>query len=166
MLPVAAAVICQGCYCVLMSARGGERKTRGPRGLRVSESLEQNIQREADARGSSWSAMTVELLEEGVRMRRTPGVAFVDGATGRRAVIAGSGVEVWEAVAAWQEVGQDFTALAQNYPWLSEMQLRSALAYYQLYPDEIDARLEREASWTPERVRGELPYAARQSSEG
>lgn len=37
-----------GGYSVLMSAHGGERKTRGPRGLRVSESLEQNIQREAD----------------------------------------------------------------------------------------------------------------------
>ena len=31
--------------------------------------------------------------------------------------------------------------------------------YYELYPHEIDARLEREAQWTPERVARKLPFA-------
>ena len=35
--------------------------------------------------------------------------------------------------------------LRQNYPWLSEAQLRAALGYYEIYPSEINARLEREA---------------------
>lgn len=50
-------------------------------------------------------------------------------------------------------------ALQRNYPWLTEAQLRSALAYYEHYPEEIDSRLACEERWTPERVRRELPFS-------
>lgn len=103
--------------------------------------------------------MTSELLDEAIRMRRAPGVAFVDGATGRRPVVAGTALDVWEVVATWRTVEGDMELLARSYPWLSEMQLRAALGYYRLFPDEIDARIEREVAWTPDRVREELPYA-------
>jgi uncharacterized protein (DUF433 family) len=149
---------------VHVGAQDNERRSRGPRGLRLSRALEKDIQREADAAGSTWSAMASELLEEAVRMRRVPGIAFVDGVTGRRAIIAGTGVEVWEAVRSWKEVDRVLSALMENYPWLSEMQLRSALAYYHLFPEEIDARLEREEAWTPDRIRSELPYASPRST--
>lgn len=98
-------------------------------------------------------------------MRRVPGIAFVDGATGRRAVIGGSGVEVWEAIATFLEDDGNFSNLVDSYPWLSEMQLRSALAYYRFYPEEIDRRLEREAAWTPEQFRQLLPFAAPASAD-
>jgi uncharacterized protein (DUF433 family) len=100
--------------------------------------------------------MAGELLDEAIRVRRAPGVVFVDGATGRRAVIAGTALDIWELVATWRDVECDMDRLAQSYPWLSEMQLRAALGYYRLYPDEIDARIEREDVWTPERVRQDL----------
>ena len=90
---------------------------------------------------------------ETVRMRQAPGIVYADGPTGRRAVVAGSGLDVWELVAAWQEGGRDFEDLRRNYEWLTEAQLRSALRYYELYPEEIDARLERERRWTPEAIR-------------
>lgn len=93
-------------------------------------------------------------------MRRAPGVVFVDGPTGRRAVVAGSGIDVWEIVTTWRASGADFDALVDQYPWLTQTSLRGALSYYQLYPDEIDARLVREAEWTPERVARELPFSA------
>jgi uncharacterized protein (DUF433 family) len=92
-------------------------------------------------------------------MRRAPGVVFVDGPAGRRAAVAGSGLDVWEIVATWRAAAEDFDQLRQSYPWLTEPQLRAALAYYELYPQEIDARLQREAEWTPERVASALPYA-------
>lgn len=129
------------------------------RGVRVSEELDRQIAREAAAEGKSWSATTAELLEEAIRMRRAPGVIFMSGPAGRRAVIAGTGLDIWEVVATWRDVEQSFEALRQSYPWLTESQLRAALAYYQLYPDEIDERLRREEEWTPERVRRELPFA-------
>ncbi|MQA89493.1 MAG: DUF433 domain-containing protein [Gemmatimonas sp.] len=92
-------------------------------------------------------------------MRRAPGIVFVDGATGRRAALGGTGLDVWEIIATWREGGESYEELVRNYPWLSEAQLRAALGYYELYPEAIDRRLEREERWTPERVKRELPLA-------
>lgn len=133
--------------------------TTKARGVRVSDQLDREIRHEAEVRGKSWSATTQELLDEAIRMRRAPGVVFADGPAGRRAVIAGSGLDVWEVIATWQAVAEDFGHLRASYPWLTEPQLRAALSYYRLFPEEIDARLERERSWTPERVHRELPFA-------
>lgn len=128
--------------------------------LRLPEELQRAIQYEADTRGHSWSAMTAELLDEAIRMRRVPGIVFVDGATGHRGVIAGTGLDVWEVIATWKDLGKDDDALKQAYSWLSPIQLRSVLSYYQLYPQEIDARLEREAQWSKEHLHQRLPFAA------
>lgn len=119
----------------------------------LPQDLEQEIAREAERRGQTWSSVTTDLLTEAVRMRRVPGVVFGDGPTGRRAVVAGSGIDVWEVVATWQEGGRSFEELRQNYDWLSEAQLRAALRYFELYPEEIEARLQRERQWTPETIR-------------
>jgi uncharacterized protein (DUF433 family) len=133
------------------------------KGIRISDELNREIARESERRGKSWSAITNELLEEAIRMRRVPGIVFVDGATGRRAAMAGTGLDVWEIVATWQEGGKIFEDLRENYPWLTESQLRAALGYYELYPSEIDARLEREAHWTSERVWREFPFSRPQN---
>ena len=130
------------------------------RGIRVPDELESEIRRQAEERGKSWSAMTNELLTEAIRMRRVPGVVFADGPSGRRAVVAGTGIDVWEVVAAWKAGGRDPEKLHEDFSWLKETQLRAALAYYELYPSEIDARLERERLWTAERVRKELPFTS------
>jgi uncharacterized protein (DUF433 family) len=129
------------------------------RGLRLPEDLEQQIEREGKERGQSWTSAALDILSEGVRMRRAPGVLFADGAAGRRAVVAGTGLDVWEVVRTWKDSGSDFEATRRNYPWLSEAQIRAALGYYELYPAEIDERLERERAWTEERVRRDLPFA-------
>ncbi|HEX6200331.1 MAG TPA: DUF433 domain-containing protein [Thermoanaerobaculia bacterium] len=92
-------------------------------------------------------------------MLLVPGIVFSTGAAGRRAVLAGTGLDVWEVVATWRETGEEFTALQASYPWLAEPQLRAALGYHRLYPEEVDERLRREEEWTPERVRAELPFA-------
>ncbi|ETW95521.1 MAG: hypothetical protein ETSY2_47995 [Candidatus Entotheonella gemina] len=133
--------------------------------IHIAEQLAREISREATARGVSWSVMTTTLLTEALKMWRVPGIVMMDGPTGRRAVVAGSGLDVWEIIATWQACGKDEHQLAQNYPWLTQPQLRAALAYYELYPDEIDTRLEREHQWTPERVRRELPFAMPHSSD-
>ena len=130
------------------------------RGIRLPSALDEGIAREAETRGKSWSATTHELLDEALRMRRAPGIVFADGPAGRRAVVAGSGLDVWEVVATWRAGGGDWEDLRTDYPWLAEPQLRAALAYYELYPAEIDARLAREERWTADRVRRELPALA------
>ena len=129
------------------------------RGIRVPAPLQEAIEREMERRDvSEWSTMVVELLEEAVRARRAPGVVFVDGATGRRPVVAGSGLEVWEVVSTWKEVGRNYDRLRAAYDWLTEPQLRAALSYYELYGEELDGRMEREARLTQERVQSELPF--------
>ena len=40
-----------------------------------------------------------KLHSEAVKMRRAPGIVFADGPSGRRAVVAGSGLDVWEIMA-------------------------------------------------------------------
>jgi uncharacterized protein (DUF433 family) len=128
------------------------------KGIRISEDLDYAITRESVVRGKSWSAITNELLEEAIRMRRVPGIVFVDGPVGRRAAIAGTGLDVWEIIATWREGGKSYETLRQSYPWLTEAQLRSALAYYEIYPSEVDARLENEELLTPEHVWQEFPF--------
>ncbi|HLB36074.1 MAG TPA: DUF433 domain-containing protein [Gemmatimonadales bacterium] len=128
-----------------------------------AEPLADEIGKEAARRAKSWSATAAELLEEAVRMRRAPGIGFADGPTGRRAIVAGTGTDVWEVIAAWRGCNEDFDQLRANYPWLGPAPLRAALGYYQLYPEEINARLTHEAEWTPDRVRRQLPFATRPS---
>lgn len=135
------------------------------KGIRISDELDREIANESERRGKSWSAITNELLEEAIRMRRAPGIVFVDGATGRRAAVAGTGLDVWEVIATWQEGGKSYEELRENYPWLTEFQLRAALGYYELYPSEIDARLKHEAEWTPERVWREFPFSRPRSGD-
>ncbi len=133
---------------------------RNPRTIRLPAQLEQDLEYEFARRGiREWSAGVVDLLSEAVRVRRVPGIIFVDSRTGRRPVIAGTGLDVWEVIATWKASEQDEAKLREVYDWLSESQLRAALNYYALYPKEIDERLAIEESWTPERVRRELPFA-------
>ncbi len=93
-------------YAVHMCARTAKPRSTA-RGIHLPSVLDEAIQKEAEVRGSSWSALTMEMLDEALRQRRAPGVAFVDGATGRRAVVAGTGLEVWEIVAAWKDADED-----------------------------------------------------------
>ena len=141
-----------------------QRMTTKAKGLRLQSALEADIAREAETRGKSWSAMANELLAEAIRLRRVPGIVFVDGPSGRRAALASTGLDVWEVISVWQELNdaKSYGELRANFDWLSEAQLRTAVAYYKLYPSEIDARLAREREWTPEKVRKELPFAVRE----
>ncbi|CAN5207940.1 hypothetical protein BH20GEM2_BH20GEM2_18450 [soil metagenome] len=130
------------------------------RSLRVPEGLGAELEREFRRRGcKDWSSGVLTLLEEALRISRAPGIVFADAPTGRRAVVAGSGIDVWEVIASWRQLEGDYDRLRGSYDWLSEAQLRSALAYYELYPDEIDQRLAREEEWTQERTEAELPFA-------
>lgn len=107
--------------------------------------------------GRDFTATTNELLDEALRMRRFPGIIFADGPAGRRARIAGTGLDVWELIAASRSVGRDTARLRQAFPWLPEPALRAALAYYRAYPDEIDQRVAASERWAVEELRVRHP---------
>ena len=129
------------------------------KGIRVPHEIDQAVRDEMKRRGmTEWSTLVVELVDEALRMRRAPGVVFVDGPVGRRPVIAGTGLDVWEVIAAWQELGRDYRRLRAAYDWLTEPQLRAALSYYEAYPTEIDERLARERALTPDESQVAFPF--------
>jgi hypothetical protein len=64
------------------------------RDLSIPDELDREIGRESADRATTWSALATELLEEALRMRRASGVVFVDGPAGRRAALAGTGLDV------------------------------------------------------------------------
>ncbi len=57
--------------------------------------------------------------------------------------MAGTGIEVWEVIAAYKSMKGDFKRLQKAYHWLSGEQLKTALGYYMIYPQEIDRLIER-----------------------
>lgn len=111
------------------------------------------------------NALANELLEEALKMRRCPGVIFSDGVTGRRARVAGTGVEVWEVVNEYRIVNEDVEALKKAIPHLSERQLVAALNYGRAYSEEIDALIMANEAITPEAVKGRFSFSKEQRRE-
>jgi uncharacterized protein (DUF433 family) len=81
----------------------------------------------------------------------------MDGATGRRAILAGTGLDVWEVVYAYEHLDRSFDALRHAFSHLTEPQLRAALSYAVRYPEDIRRRIMANDAWTPERLARELP---------
>ena len=129
-----------------------------PRSVRLVDRVDHGVQALARRTGRDISAVVNELLDEGLRMRRIPGIVFGDSRHGRIARVAGTGLAVYEVVRTFREVGEDRRRLREAYHWLSETQLRSALAYAEAYPQEIEERLRADEEWTPERLWQTYPF--------
>lgn len=129
-----------------------------PTTLRIPAATREGIELAARRSGRDFSGVANEMLSEGVKMRRVPGVLFADSARGRVAQVAGSGLAVFEVVKAYREVEGDWVKLQAAYHWLSERQLRSALAYAEAYSDEIERALAEDAGATPEEVWRRYPF--------
>ena len=132
--------------------------------LRIPDDVAKTIQHEAENSGRDFSTVANELLAEAVKLIRCPGIVFADGPAGRRAVIAGTGLDVWEVVATYKSLTRDDARLREAYHWLSEPQLRSALSYFRLYPEEIERQIARNEAWTKEQLAERHPPLARDRS--
>jgi hypothetical protein len=95
--------------------------------------------------GLSQSGAVALLVEEGLRMDLHPGIVFRDGPTGRRASLV-AGPDVWELVRAIRQLRAEepdviadeaisIVAEAVNVP---ASVVKTAVAYYSAFPDEID----------------------------
>ncbi len=121
-----------------------------PVSIRIPERVRTEIAETARRSSRDFSSVANEMLEEAVRMRRIPGVVFIDEATGRTAKVAGTGLGVWEIIQTYRDSNQDWDQLRECYDWLSEGQLRAALAYAEAYPAEIAERLRLEDEFSIE----------------
>jgi len=133
--------------------------------IRLPEEAVKEIEALASGAGKDFSAIARDLLIEAVKMRRCPGVTFADGPTGRRAKIAGTGIDIWEFIATFKGLGEDYDKLKDAYHWLSDQQIRSALSYYALYPDEIDVKITRNEDITQQHVIKRFPFLSKPASK-
>ena len=95
--------------------------------------------------GMSASAAISTLVDEGLRMREHPAIVFRPGPAGRRAALA-VGSDVWEIVRSLRDArtqqpeltDNDRIALVATNTGLTPGQVRTAIAYYVDYPQEVD----------------------------
>lgn len=135
-----------------------------PHSLRLPQRLARSIATEARRTGRSFSAVATEMLEEAARARQFRHIVFTGPPGRRRASLAGAGLDVWEVVRDFRTAGGSMKRLGKRLHWVTPEKLEEALAYATVYPHEIEERLEREATWSPEGVGQSMPWAMRPSS--
>jgi uncharacterized protein (DUF433 family) len=133
--------------------------------LRLPEETVREVESLASSTGKDFSGLARDLLEEAVKLRRCPGITFADGPAGRRARIAGTGIEVWELIAVFKGLEEDYEKLKKAYHWLSEQQIRAALSFYALNPKEIDTRIASNEEMTEDKVRKRFPFLSKQADK-
>jgi len=115
-----------------------------PFSARLDSTLIARLKRLSIREGLTASQLAERFIEEGVRSAELPGIVFRPGPTGRRAGLHG-GPDVWEIVRdvhrARARPARDPIAVVVRSTDLSEEQVRLALAYYALYPEDVDARI-------------------------
>ena len=129
--------------------------------IRLPVEAVKEIEALASGTGRDFSGIARDRLIEAVKMRRCPGVTFADGPTGRRARIAGTGIDIWEFIATFKGLGENYKKLKKTYHWLNDQQIRSALSYYALYPDDIEEKITRNEKITQEQVIKRFPFLSK-----
>lgn len=128
-----------------------------PFSMRLSRAMDRRITAEAQRTKRSKGAVVGALAEEGLKARLVPGIAFREDDHNRRAWLIGTAFDVWQVIEAYQDFGEDDERMLEASE-LTERQLRTALTYYRLFPEEIDARIARNRRSIDE-LRDEYPFA-------
>jgi uncharacterized protein (DUF433 family) len=129
--------------------------------IRLPEEAVKEIEALASGAGKDFSGIARDLLVEAIKMRRCPGIIFADGPAGRRARIAGTGIDVWEFIATFKGLGENYNNLKKTYHWLGDQQIRAALSYYALYPDDIEEKIARNENITQQQVLKRFPFLSK-----
>ena len=119
------------------------RERRQHISLRVPEHVYGRLETRARQIRETRSGLAERYLEEGLRMDEHPGIGFVDGPAGRRAVVLGTGLDVWEVIGTVKGSHGSIDTAAR-YLQVSPAQVRTAVRYYSDYDEEIDEWLERQ----------------------
>jgi hypothetical protein len=108
-----------------------------PFSLRLSEQTDRLVTAEAKRTKRSKGSVIETLAEEALKARLVPGVAFRGDDYNRRAWLMGTSLDVWQVVDAYKDFDEDLErAVAETD--LTVRELRTALSYYERFPDEID----------------------------
>lgn len=132
---------------------------RRHRSFRFSASTLRRLDERAHEIRETRTGLAERYVEEGLRMDEHPGVAFADGPSGRRAILAGTGLDVWEVVDTVRQ-NRGSVEAAARYLELPIGAVRAAVRYYAAFEAEIDDLLaRRDAIAERERVAAERERA-------
>jgi uncharacterized protein (DUF433 family) len=123
----------------------GTSATRRHRSFRFSEATLRRLDERAHEIRETRTGLAERYVEEGLRMDEHPGVGFADGPAGRRAIVLGTGLDVWEVVDTVKQNRGSVDAAA-GYLELPTGTVRIAIRYYAAFHDEIDELLARRAA--------------------
>lgn len=105
-------------------------------GARIPKKTRLALERYAGERRLSSSAAAAQLLEEGLRMERFPGIDFRWTPSGRKAHVTGTGLAAWEMHLIWESHGKSVGKILKNYPHLSATQIQAGAAYIEAHREE------------------------------
>lgn len=114
-----------------------------PQSFRLPDDLLDRLRDQAQASGATVTSLVSDLLDEGLKIRRFPGIVYRDGPTGRRAGLVG-GPDVWEIAAAVRQApGRGEARLRAVSEMIGQplSRVRLAVDFYAAFPDKIDERL-------------------------
>ncbi len=141
----------------MATRKASSRPADLPLSIRLEPSLRKAVDLQAKTSGKPVSRVIRELLDMALRVQRFPGITFVQGPAGRRAHLAGTGLDVWEVIELLREYGSE-KALRKHFPRLSSLMIRLARAYADAYPKEIGELIALNAR-APGQVKQQMPWA-------
>jgi len=109
--------------------------------LRLAPGIRQRLTDWARRFGMPERSLAQRYVDEGLRHDAHPLIQFLDGPSGRRASLAGRGLDVWEVIATIRD-NNGSIAQASDYLQVPAGLVEAAVAYYGEYTDEIDAEID------------------------
>jgi uncharacterized protein (DUF433 family) len=116
---------------------------RQHRSFRFSQETLTRLENRAREIRETRTGLAERYVEEGLRMDEHPGIGFADGPAGRRAIVLGTGLDVWEIVSTVQQ-SSGRAEEAAAYLTVPINVIRVAMRYYASYPAAIDDWLARQ----------------------
>jgi len=122
-----------------------DQPRRQHRSFRFSEATLGRLEARAREIRETRTGLAERYVEEGLRMDEHPGIGFADGPAGRRAILLGTGLDVWEVFATVRQPGGSVGSAAR-YLEIPVSVVRATVRYAAAFPDEITDLLARQAA--------------------
>ncbi len=108
--------------------------------LRLKPGVSERLAVQAQRAGLAPRTLAQRYVDESLRREDHPLVRFADGPSGRRAALAGRGLDVWQVIEVVSDNDND-PEEAAAYLEIPVGLVQAAVAYYGDYRDEIDAEI-------------------------